>query len=51
MNPENSRNEAGGMPPVRAGRQIIGMSAVLLPFDLAGNADWNGVGKPCSKNF
>ena len=51
MNPENSRNEAGGMPPVRAGRQIIGMSAVLLPFDLAGNADWNGLESLVQRTF
>jgi dihydrodipicolinate synthase/N-acetylneuraminate lyase len=29
-----------GIPPQRPGRRITGMSAVLLPFDAAGDVDW-----------
>ena len=29
-------------PPLRPGRAILGMSAVLLPFDAGGDVDWAG---------
>ena len=29
-------------PPVRPGRRILGMSAVLLPFTAGGDVDWPG---------
>jgi hypothetical protein len=31
------------MPPMRPGRAIVGMSAVLLPFDPSGKPDWEGL--------
>jgi dihydrodipicolinate synthase/N-acetylneuraminate lyase len=31
-----------GIPPLRPGRSILGMAAVLLPFTEAGAVDWSG---------
>jgi dihydrodipicolinate synthase/N-acetylneuraminate lyase len=33
------------VPPIRPGRQIVGVSAVLLPFTAAGDVDWPGFGQ------
>ena len=45
MSQHNPGPGGGGMPPVRLGRRIVGMSAVLLPFLPDGKADWAGLEK------
>lgn len=52
MNPENSSLEAvGGLPPVRPGREIVGMSAVLLPFTREGVPDWKSLEMLVDRTF
>jgi dihydrodipicolinate synthase/N-acetylneuraminate lyase len=51
MNPEKSGPSGGGLPPVKPGRAIVGMSAVLLPFDLEGKPDWAGLERLVHRTF
>lgn len=52
MNPEKSGQESvGGLPPLRPGREIVGMSAVLLPFTREGAPDWQNLEMLVDRTF
>ena len=51
MTKSRSTNSVTPLPAIRPGRAIVGMSAVLLPFDHDGEVDWVGFERLLSRTL